>query len=131
MLQSERCPWSPPSTNLPANGPSDQTIHDYILAHPPGQTDTPWSGGNLTLGQSQAVLTREQTYYTPFVAHAPMEPHAAVASYESGKVKVWASTQAPFETQNAVAGALGISTSNVQVITPFVGGAFGGKSLQQ
>jgi isoquinoline 1-oxidoreductase len=58
-----------------------------------------------------------------------MEPHAAVASYESGKVKVWASTQAPFETRNAVATALVTSTTNVQVITPFVGGAFGGKSF--
>jgi isoquinoline 1-oxidoreductase len=114
--------------NLPPNGQSDQTIHDYILAHPPGLTDPAWVGGNLTLGQSQAVLTREQTYYTPFLAHAPMEPHAAVASYASGKVKVWASTQAPFKTRNDVATALVISTANVQVITPFVGGAFGGKA---
>jgi nicotinate dehydrogenase subunit B len=119
-----------PQVNPPANGPSDQTIHDYILAHPPSQSSLfpTWSGGNLTLGQSQAVLTREQTYYTPFLAHAPMEPHAAVASYASGKVKVWASTQAPFETQSAVAAVLVISTANVQVITPFVGGAFGGKA---
>jgi len=115
--------------NLPANGQSDQTIHDYILAHPPGQSSLfpTWSGGNLALGQAQAVLTREQTYYTPFLAHAAMEAHAAVASYASGKVKVWASTQAPFKTQNDVAGALGISKANVQVITPLVGGAFGGK----
>lgn len=116
--------------NLPAPGPSDQTIHDYILAHPPGQSSMfpTWSGGNLTLGESQAVLRRDLTYYTPFVAHAPMEPHAAVASYENGSVTVWASTQAPFHTQSDVAGALGLSTANVHVVTPYVGGAFGGKA---
>jgi len=41
---------------------------------------------------------------------------------------VWASTQAPFSVKPAVAQALGIQPYNVHVITPYVGGGFGGKS---
>lgn len=111
----------------PASGPTDQTIHDHILAHPPDVYDT-WIGGNLTLGRSEAVLTREQSYFTPFLAHAPMETHSAVASYADGSVKVWTSTQGPFQTRSSVAAALGLPSSKVHVITTYVGGAFGGKA---
>ena len=57
-----------------------------------------------------------------------METHTAVAKFEGNKVTVWASTQTPFPLQDQVALALGISSENVRIITPFIGGAFGGKS---
>ena len=57
-----------------------------------------------------------------------METHSAVAQIENGKVTVWASTQAPFSVRPAVAQALGMPQENVHVITPYVGGGFGGKS---
>jgi isoquinoline 1-oxidoreductase len=57
-----------------------------------------------------------------------LETHTAVAKVDGNKVTVWASTQTPFPLQDQVARALGISSENVRVITPFVGGGFGGKS---
>jgi isoquinoline 1-oxidoreductase len=57
-----------------------------------------------------------------------MEPHAALAQVEDGQATIWASTQTPFRLQPQAAGALGLADEQVRVITPFVGGGFGGKS---
>jgi isoquinoline 1-oxidoreductase len=57
-----------------------------------------------------------------------METHTAVAKVEANKATVWASTQTPFSLKDQVARALGLPSENVRVITPFVGGGFGGKS---
>lgn len=61
-----------------------------------------------------------------YVAHAPMEPHTALASVEGRRATVWASTQAPFGTQGLVAQALGLPLENVRIITPYLGAGFGG-----
>jgi isoquinoline 1-oxidoreductase len=84
--------------------------------------------GNLAEGEKLASAIVEMTYLNSYVAHAPMETHSAVATIEGGKATVWASTQAPFSVKPAVAQALGMQPENVHVITPYVGGGFGGKS---
>jgi isoquinoline 1-oxidoreductase len=58
-----------------------------------------------------------------------METHAALAHVEGEKATVWASTQNPFGAREEIARALGLPIPNVRVITPFVGGGFGGKSF--
>ena len=63
-----------------------------------------------------------------YVAHAPIEPHTAVAKIEGNKATVWASTQTPFPAQEEIAQALGFPSKNVRIIPPFVGGGFGGKT---
>jgi isoquinoline 1-oxidoreductase len=67
------------------------------------------------------------SYRLPFAAHAPMEPHCAVADPKDDRMIVYASTQRPFRHRDAVARALGMSAGRVRVITTAVGGAFGGK----
>jgi isoquinoline 1-oxidoreductase len=57
-----------------------------------------------------------------------MEPHTAVVKVENGSATVWASTQRPFGAQEEAAQALGLPVEKVRVITPFVGGGFGGKN---
>jgi isoquinoline 1-oxidoreductase len=52
-------------------------------------------------------------------------------SIADGKVTVWASTQTPFPVKQQVAQALGIKPAAVRVITPYVGGGFGGKSASR
>ena len=79
-------------------------------------------------GEKEAAAIIEATYLNSYVAHAPMETHTALAAVEGGKITVWASTQSPFGVQGQVAQALGLPPENVRVITPFVGGGFGGKS---
>ena len=70
----------------------------------------------------------EATYYTPMAAHAAMEPPAAVAEYNNGKVEVWTPTQNPQAVQDTVAAAVGIDKKNVVCHVTLLGGAFGRKS---
>jgi isoquinoline 1-oxidoreductase len=73
----------------------------------------------------------EQTYLDSYMAHAPMETHSAVAAVENGKVTVWAGTQTPFPVKNQIMQALRLTADKVRIITPYVGGGFGGKSASR
>ncbi|MFC2157132.1 molybdopterin cofactor-binding domain-containing protein [Acidobacteriota bacterium] len=84
--------------------------------------------GSLDTGKQLSQKQFQATYLNHYVAHAPSEPHTAVAHVEGEKVTVWASTQSPFRAQREVAQALELPQANVRVITPFVGCGFGGKN---
>ena len=71
----------------------------------------------------------EAEYYAPMLAHASMEPPAALAHFDGGKVVVWAPTQNPQGAQEAVAAAVGIKKEDVTVNVTLLGGAFGRKSF--
>jgi nicotinate dehydrogenase subunit B len=84
--------------------------------------------GNLDEGERASENRFEHTYLNSYVAHAAIETHSAVARLEGDKVTVWASTQAPFGVKTQVARALDIEPEQVRIITPYVGGGFGGKT---
>ena len=105
----------------------DKTIFEHLLKVAP-EGEVVAEGGNLAEGRKSADLLVEETYLNSYVAHSPMEPHTALAKMEGGKLTIWPSTQTPFPLQDAAASLLGMSAANVRVITPFVGGGFGGKS---
>jgi isoquinoline 1-oxidoreductase subunit beta len=84
--------------------------------------------GDVAAAFARAGKVHEAEYYVPHLAHAPMEPPAAVAEYRDGKVEVWAATQNPQAAQAAVAGALGIDKKDVICHVTLLGGAFGRKS---
>jgi isoquinoline 1-oxidoreductase len=105
----------------------DASIFDHLLAATDGGEEVA-RGGDLKQGEAHAAQLFENTYLNSYVAHAPIEPHAAVVQIEGGKATVWASTQTPFSARDEVAEALGCSQEEVRVISPFVGGGFGGKS---
>jgi isoquinoline 1-oxidoreductase subunit beta len=71
----------------------------------------------------------EAEYYAPLLAHASMEPPAALADYRDGKVDVWAPTQGPQGARDAVAEAVGLKKEDVTVHVTLLGGAFGRKSF--
>lgn len=108
----------------------DKNIYDHLLSVAP-PANVLASGGNLETGRKLAAKTIETTYLDCYVAHAPMETHTALAKTEDGKATVWASTQNPFGAQEEIARAIGFPAKNVRVITPFVGGGFGGKTYNQ
>lgn len=67
-------------------------------------------------------------YYVPHLAHATMEPPAALAEFKDGACEVWACTQAPQEARDQVAKALGLDVAKVTVHVTLLGGGFGRKS---
>jgi|CZKI01.1.fsa_nt_gi nicotinate dehydrogenase subunit B len=113
--------------------PSPSTLDDRtIYAHLEQAKLEPTvvaQGGDIAAGRALAVRRLDQTYLGAYVAHAAMETHAALAHVEGGKATVWASTQNPFGAREEIAQALGLPIPSVRVITPFVGGGFGGKTF--
>ncbi|NWJ41706.1 MAG: xanthine dehydrogenase family protein molybdopterin-binding subunit [Geothrix sp.] len=107
---------------------TNDNIFDHLLkAAPPARQLA--AKGDLKAGEASAIHQVEATYLDNYIAHAPMEPHTAVAQWERGKLTVWASTQAPFLLRGMLAKAHGLSARQVRVITPFLGGGFGGKGM--
>ena len=68
-----------------------------------------------------------QTYTIAYIAHAPLEPRAAVAHWQEGKLTVWTGTQRPFGVRGELASAFRIPEENVRVIVPDTGSGYGGK----
>jgi nicotinate dehydrogenase subunit B len=87
--------------------------------------------GDLEAGRSLSEKIFESEFHDPYLAHVPMETHTALAQLEGDKVTVWAGTQSPFGLQDTIIRELGFPREKVRVITPFVGGGFGGKAPSQ
>ncbi len=105
---------------------SDKTLFDYINKGK-YKTNVSRTAGDIEAGRAQCERVFEHEYHDPYLAHTPIETHTALARFEGDKLTVWASTQSPFGLQDAITRDLGIPRENVRVITPFVGGGFGGK----
>ena len=114
----------------PATGINDKTIFDHLLKSTPSP-EIASEGGNLKTGEKLASTVIEETYFNSYVAHAPMEPHTAAAEFDGKKLTVWASTQTPFRVKELIAEQLSLPPDRVRVITPYVGGGFGGKSASR
>ncbi|HEV2399150.1 MAG TPA: molybdopterin cofactor-binding domain-containing protein [Candidatus Sulfotelmatobacter sp.] len=113
--------------DLPAPAEDDGTIFDHLVkTAPPFELVS--EKGNLADGAKLAPHIMEETYLNSYVAHAPMETHSAVAQIQGTKLTVWASTQTPFSLRQEVAQAVGVPPEAIRVITPYVGGGFGGKT---
>lgn len=66
-------------------------------------------------------------YTVAYIAHAPLEPRAAVAEWQDGGVTVWTGTQRPFGVQQELVDAFRIPAEKARVIVPDTGSAYGGK----
>jgi nicotinate dehydrogenase subunit B len=121
-LQDIRAEYDVPQSRI-----DDTTIFDHLVAVAPPAEERD-ARGDLEAGARVATFLDKQRYLDGYVAHAPMETHTALANLENGRVTVWASTQTPFPTQERIARLLEMPQEKVRVITPFVGGGFGGKS---
>ena len=83
--------------------------------------------GLIEDGLARAAHRVDATYTVAYIAHAPLEPRAAVAEWKDGKLTVWTGTQRPFATRDALAEAFHLAKENVRVIVPDTGSAYGGK----
>lgn len=83
--------------------------------------------GDVDAALAAASRTLSATYGLDPVAHVPLEPRAAVASWAEGRVTIRSGPQAPFLVRQEVARALDVPLTNVRVIAVDSGGAYGGK----
>jgi carbon-monoxide dehydrogenase large subunit len=88
--------------------------------------------GDVAKGFQEADVILEDTYRVPRYAHCAIEPHAMIGLLDSaGRLTMWTASQSPFTQRNLFAQALaplGLSHKDIRVITPYVGGGFGGKA---
>jgi CO/xanthine dehydrogenase Mo-binding subunit len=113
--------------DVPAASVNDGNVREHLVAQS-GRETVVEEKGDLAKGRQLAVRAFKQTYFTPYIAHAPIETHSALADVGPDGATVWASTQQPFRVQADIARAIGLPQENVRVIAPLVGGGFGGKS---
>ena len=83
--------------------------------------------GDFPGAYAAAPVQLDATYTTPDQSHAMMEPHASTAAWKDGKLTVWTSNQMIAWTVGDLAKTLGIPKKNVRLVSPFIGGGFGGK----
>ena len=91
-----------------------------------GQSVRSQGDADAALENAARVFTRE--YYQAHMAHAPMEPPAAVASYDRGRLEIWAPVQSPYVTRTDTADYMGLDYDDVRVNVTLLGGGFGRKS---
>jgi isoquinoline 1-oxidoreductase subunit beta len=84
--------------------------------------------GDVDAAFAKGGTIHEAEYYLPHLAHATMEPPAALAEYKNGKVTAWAATQNPQAAQETIAKAVGIAKEEVTCQVTLLGGGFGRKS---
>jgi xanthine dehydrogenase YagR molybdenum-binding subunit len=90
---------------------------------PPPRTST----GDFERAYAHADVTLDAIYTTPDQAHAMMEPHATIASWDGDQLTCWSPIQQLNWGVRDLAKILGIAPDNIRIVTPFIGGSFGGK----
>ena len=106
----------------------------FSLAQARGSARKPTTGkepdtavGDFAGAFAAAPVQLDATYTTPDHSHAMMEPHASTAAWEGDRLTVWTSNQMIDWGRTDLALTLGMPKENVRLISPFVGGGFGGK----
>ncbi|WP_332848792.1 aldehyde oxidoreductase molybdenum-binding subunit PaoC [Massilia sp. S19_KUP03_FR1] len=94
----------------------------------PGKGEKPDTAvGDFAKGYAGAPVKLDMQYTTPDHSHAMMEPHASTASWQGDKLTLWTSNQMVAWGHGDVAKTLGIPKENVHLMSPYLGGGFGGK----
>jgi xanthine dehydrogenase YagR molybdenum-binding subunit len=83
--------------------------------------------GDFASAFSNAPVQIDTTYTTPLQSHAMMEPHATLAVWEGNNLVLHTSNQMLNQGQKVIATTLKIPVENIRLISPFIGGGFGGK----
>jgi carbon-monoxide dehydrogenase large subunit len=88
--------------------------------------------GDTEKAFAESDFVLEDTYRVPRYAHCAIEPHVTVSKLDhAGRLTVWTASQSPHTQRHLFAEALaplGFTHKDVRVITPYIGGGFGGKA---
>lgn len=112
--------------NVPAQ-PSNRELFQ-ILRDTADAGEGPQSSlGSVAQALAAAPIRVEQQYTVQYIAHAPLEPRAAVAEWNGPSLTVWTGTQRPFGVREELAQAFHLDSERVRVIQPDMGSGYGGK----
>ncbi len=83
--------------------------------------------GDFDVAFGKAPFQVDVTYTTPDESHAMMEPHATIAAWQGDALTLWTSNQMINWGKQDLAKTLAIPPEKVRLISPYIGGGFGGK----
>jgi len=124
-VTSIKAEWS-----VPSDLASSQTLYEQLKktgSTGGGRGGAPTMAGDIPAARAAAARTFDASYRIPYIAHVPLEPRSAVAEWNDGKLTVWTGTQRPFGVRTELAEAFRIPETQVRVIVPDTGSAYGGK----
>lgn len=90
---------------------------------PPARTGI----GDFAGAYAGAAVKLDATYTTPDQAHAMMEPHATIAAWNGDQLTLWTAIQQVNWGRRDLAKTLGIAVEDIRLVSPYIGGGFGGK----
>ena len=112
--------------------PSNQELFEYLKKNATAGKDptgdaSRYEAGSVEKAQASADHRLQQTYTVSYIAHAPLEPRAALAQWSGDNLTVWTGTQRPFGVRSELAEAFRIPEESVRVLMPDTGSGYGGK----
>jgi carbon-monoxide dehydrogenase large subunit len=124
---------------LEAIKPSAPLLHPDVAGYKglPGKIEGPtnvfidmaWKKGDIAEGFAQSEVIVENTFRTPAVHQAYIEPHSCVVHADpSGGAEIWSCSKVPFGIRDQVGEAVGVPPEKLVLRPCYIGGDFGGKS---
>ena len=120
-LRAIKAKWTVPAQ------PSNQSLFEYLKANPEGESNPEHQSGSVADAFASSDVKLESRYTIECIAHTPLEPRAAVAEWNDGKLTVWTGTQRPFGVHEELMQTFQLSPRQVRVIQPDMGSGYGGK----
>src|ERR1700749_475250 len=114
----------------------DRSVGKYVLRSNLGAARIPRPSdgqpadsavGDFARAFAGAPVQLDVTYTTPLQSHVMMEPHATLAAWDGDKLVLHTANQMLNQGQQVIAATLKIPVENIRLISPFIGGGFGGK----
>jgi nicotinate dehydrogenase subunit B len=106
--------------------PGNEELFDYLKKNAAASRGAR-PVGSIADGMAAADKKLSQAYTIAYIAHAPLEPRAAIAEWKDDKLTVWTGTQRPFGVRSELAEAFHIPEEKIRVIVPDTGSGYGGK----
>jgi len=112
--------------------PSGKELFEYLKKNvvedkDPTENASRDEAGSVEKALASADHRLQQTYTVSYIAHAPLEPRAALAQWSGDNLTVWTGTQRPFGVRSELAEAFRIPEERVRVLMPDTGSGYGGK----
>lgn len=104
-----------------------QNLDQARVPHPEDAPAADSAVGDFAGAFASAPVQIDVTYTTPLQSHAMMEPHATLAMWDGDKLILHTANQMLNQGQKVIATTLKIPVENIRLISPFIGGGFGGK----
>jgi nicotinate dehydrogenase subunit B len=111
--------------------PSSAELFEYLKKNQPPREETNdnlrYAVGNVEQAFASSEHRLTSAYHIHYIAHAPLEPRAALAQWNGDQLTVWTGTQRPFGVRSELASAFHMPEEKVRVLMPDTGSGYGGK----